>query len=158
MLYPDSRVLYPSLVRPFARLIRDIKFIIDQGCKSLYCVNCGSDHSLASAKEDHAMYEIFISILCCANFLFLGVAVFFVLQFVMLIMQAYWVCELAHTEWKQTPGSMCVLPKVVPITQVVSKLLPPLVTPSVCSLPRFSATVISDSILIAAPLMVWRTS
>ena len=73
-------------------------------------------------------FSFSISVLCCANFLSLGVAVFFVLQFIMLILQAYWVCELAYTGWKQVSGSMCVLPKVVPISQVVSKLLPPLVT------------------------------
>ena len=87
-----------------------------------------------------------------------GVAVFFVLQFAMSITQAYWVCELAYTGWKQIPESMCILPEVVLISQVVSKLLPSLVTLSICSLSWFSATVISDSILIVAPLTVWRAS
>ena len=83
---------------------------------------------------------------------------FFVLQFAMLIVQAYWVCEVTHTGWKQIPGSMCVLPDVVPISQVVSEPPHSLITLSVRSSVRFSATVISDSILIATPLMVRRTS
>ena len=51
-----------------------------------------------------------------------GVAVLFVLLWAMLVVQAYWVCEITHPGWKQIPGSICVLPEVVPITQVVSKL------------------------------------
>ena len=67
------------------------------------------------------MAILLTSLLCYANPLSLGIAAFFVLQFIMLIVQAYWVCELTYTGWKQIPGSICVLPEVVPITQVVSK-------------------------------------
>jgi len=72
------------------------------------------------------MYEnlVFDIYLHSTNFALPGVAVFFFLQFAMLTAQVYWVCELSHVGWKQIPGSVCVLPQVVPISQVVSK--PPL--------------------------------
>ena len=85
-----------------------------------------------------------------------GVAVFFFLQFVMLTVQVYWVCELSYAQWKQIPGSVCVLPKVVPISQVVSKPPPPLVPLPVCLSAGSSAAVVSDAILVIAPLTVWK--
>ena len=82
----------------------------------------------------------------------------FVLQFAMLIVQAYWVCELTHTGWKQIQGSTCILPRVVPISQVVSTSPCSLTLPLVYSSARFSATVLSDATLIIAPLMVRQIS
>ena len=51
---------------------------------------------------------------------FSGIAVFFFLQFAVLTTQMFWVCELTHTEWKQIPGAICIVPPVVPISLVVS--------------------------------------
>jgi len=95
---------------------------------------------------------------CYANPLSSGVAVFFVLMWVMLTVQAYWVCEITQPGWKQVPGSICILPRAVPIAQIISGLLPFVTPSSVCLSVRFSATVISDSILVATPLMVRRIS
>ncbi|KAF9647392.1 hypothetical protein BDM02DRAFT_3117085 [Thelephora ganbajun] len=67
----------------------------------------------------------------------LWLVVFFALQFAMLTAQMFWVCELTNTGWKKVPGSICIVPQVVPISLVVS-------------------TVVSDSILIIAPLMISR--
>ncbi|KAF9647420.1 hypothetical protein BDM02DRAFT_2702970 [Thelephora ganbajun] len=65
----------------------------------------------------------------------LWIAVFFVVQYLMLTAQSYWVCEITYPGWKKIPGSICILPQAVPIAQVIT-------------------TVISDAILITAPLMV----
>jgi len=62
--------------------------------------------------------------------------VFFFLQFAMLTVQVYWVCELSSAGWKQIPGSVCILPKVVPISQVVSEPSPSFVTLPVYSSAR----------------------
>jgi len=94
------------------------------------------------------------SFLCCANTLSSGVAVLFVLMWVMLTVQAYWVCEITQPGWKQVPGSICILPRAVPISQIISELSPFIIPPSICLSVRLSATVISDSILVATPLMV----
>ena len=63
-----------------------------------------------------------------ADSLLTGFAALFVIQYLLLVTQAYWVCEITCPEWKEIPGSICVLPKAVPITQMTSK--------SLC-LPRF---------------------
>lgn len=65
------------------------------------------------------------------------VVVFFVLQFAMLTTQMFWVCELTYAGWKQIPGAICLVPPVVPISLVVT-------------------TVISDFILLLAPIMISR--
>ena len=88
------------------------------------------------------------------NFTLSGVAVFFFLQFAMLTVQVYWVCELSYAGWKHTPGSVCVLPEVVPISQVVSKSPPSLALLPVCSSTQYLAAVVSDAILVTAPLTV----
>jgi hypothetical protein len=31
------------------------------------------------------------------------------------------VCEITVPEWKEVPGSICILPKAVPVTQLTSK-------------------------------------
>ena len=86
-----------------------------------------------------------------------GVTAFFVLQLAVLTAQALWICELTDNRWKQIPGSICILPQVVPISQIVSELLPSLPL-FICSSVWVSATVISDTILISAPLMVRQAS
>jgi hypothetical protein len=70
-----------------------------------------------------------------------------------LVLQAFWVCEITYPGWKDIPGSICVLPKAVPITQMISKLLCPLLSLFLAS-NQFPATIISDGILVSAPLMV----
>ena len=75
-----------------------------------------------------------IAFSCCTNPSPSGVTSFFVLEFVAMTAQAFLVCEVIHTGWKQIPGSVCILPRFVPISLVVSKLPPYLVLPSVCSL------------------------
>ena len=64
------------------------------------------------------------SFLSCPNPLLSGVAVSFFLLFAMLTAQMFWVCELTYTGWKEIPGSICLVPRVVPISLVVSKLPP----------------------------------
>ena len=101
------------------------------------------------------MYKFFLHIfLCCANHLSSGVTVFFVLIWVMLTAQAYWMCEITQPGWKQVPGSICILPRAVPIAQIISELPPFVIPSSVCLSVWFSATIISDSILVATPLMI----
>jgi len=95
-----------------------------------------------------------ISYLHSTNLTLPGVAVFFFLQFAMLTVQVYWVCELSYAGWKHIPGSVCVLPEVVPISQVVSKPPSSFAPLPVCSSTRSSAAVISDAILVIAPLTV----
>ena len=75
-----------------------------------------------------------------------------------MIMQAFVVCELTHTGWKNIPGSVCILPQFVSITLVVSELSPSFGTLPVCSPVWFSVTVISDAVLVATPLMVCQIS
>jgi len=67
----------------------------------------------------------------------LCVVVFFVAQYLILLLQAFWVCEITRPEWKNIPGSICVLPEAVPITQMIT-------------------TITSDGILIFTPLMIIR--
>ena len=38
--------------------------------------------------------------------------------------QAFLVCEVFYTGWKQIPGSVCIIPQFVPIVLVVSELHP----------------------------------
>ena len=113
------------MVRPFTRLIRNSRLIVEQGRKSFYCINCGSDYALVSAKEDPALYENCTPLLCYTDLLSLGVAAFFVLEFAATALQVFLVCELKHAEWTQTPGSVCLFPQFVPISIVVSELSPP---------------------------------
>jgi hypothetical protein len=94
---------------------------------------------------------------CWANPSPSGVTAFFVLQWATLTVQSLWVCELTDNGWKQIPGSICVFPEVVPIFHVVSKS-PHSLPLSVYSPVWVLATVISDTILIIAPLMVWQIS
>ena len=63
-----------------------------------------------------------LSFPCYANLSSSGIAVFFVLQFIALTAQMFWVCELTYTGWKEIPGSICLVPRVVPISLVVSEL------------------------------------
>ena len=74
-----------------------------------------------------------------ANHLPPGTAAFFVLLFAMLVVQLFWVCELTYAGWKEIPGAICLVPPVVPVCLVVSKLSPSLV--SVC---LFIGLVFSD--------------
>ena len=65
---------------------------------------------------------------------------FFVVLFVVMLAQAYWVCEITYPGWKQIPGSVCVFPRSVPITLVVSKFPPSLAPPP----HLFTGFVLSD--------------
>ena len=56
--------------------------------------------------------------------------------------QAFLVCEVIYTGWKQVPGSVCILPRFVPISLVVSKLPRSIVLPPVCRL--FIGLILSD--------------
>jgi hypothetical protein len=47
--------------------------------------------------------------------------VFFLVQYLVLTLQAYWVCEITAPGWKDVPGSICVLSEAVPVTQMISK-------------------------------------
>lgn len=80
---------------------------------------------------------------------------FFLVQYLALTLQAYWVCEITAPGWKDVPGSICVLSEAVPVTQMISKSSCSLV-PRLCSPNRFTATIISDGILVLTPLLVWR--
>jgi len=62
---------------------------------------------------------------------------FFAFQFTLLMVQAFWVCEITATAWKSIPGALCALGRAVPITQVIT-------------------TMIADVILIGAPLWILR--
>ena len=44
----------------------------------------------------------------------------------MLLIQAYWICQYTRTGWKNVPGTICIFPKVVPITQLIgeSRIIP----------------------------------
>jgi hypothetical protein len=155
-LHPHCRLLYAGLVSSPAPLAPNVELIVEQGCEDLYCINCVPNHPLAATEENPIMYDKPSppSFLCCVNPWPSGVAVSFVLMWAILTVQAYWVCEITQPGWKQVPESICVLPRAVPITQVISKFLPSLVLASVCLSAWFPATVISDSILVATPLMV----
>ena len=63
-----------------------------------------------------------ISFPCCIDPSSSGIAVLFFLQFAMLIIQYFWVCDVTDTGWKQIPGAICLVPQVVPISLVVSGL------------------------------------
>ena len=60
-----------------------------------------------------------------------GIVAFFVLRFVVLTTQIFWVCEFTYTGWKEIPGLFCLVPQVVPISLVISKSPPSLATPFV---------------------------
>jgi len=64
---------------------------------------------------------------------------FFVFQWVFLMIQAFWVCEITYPAWKKVEGQICVLGEAVAISQVIS-------------------TVVSDLILITSPLWIIRRS
>jgi len=72
-----------------------------------------------------------------------GVTAFFVLEFVAMAGQVFLVCEMVYTGWKQIPGSVCILPRFIPISLVVSKLPSSLVLLSVSRL--FIGLILSDS-------------
>lgn len=50
-----------------------------------------------------------------------GSAWFFVLEWLVLIIQIFWVCEITSTEWKRTEGGLCILGNAVAVTEVLSK-------------------------------------
>lgn len=58
---------------------------------------------------------------CYTDPLSSGIIVFFVVEFAVMTGQAFLVCEVVHTEWKEIPGSICLLPRFVPISLVISK-------------------------------------
>lgn len=84
----------------------------------------------------------------------LGVVAFFFAQYLALVLETFWMCEITYPAWKNVPGSICILPEAVPITQIISKLPRPLVPLSVFIKQRFTATFVSDGILVFTPLMV----
>ena len=98
---------------------------------------------------------LFTSFPHLANDFFAVVATFFVIIYLMLTLQAFWVCEIMRPGWKNVPGSICVLTKAVPITQMASELSCPSVSPSMFSPNLSLATIISDGILVFTPLLVW---
>lgn len=49
-----------------------------------------------------------------------GVAIFFFLQWALLIVQMYWVCEKGEDTWKHREYPQCVLGEAIGITQVAS--------------------------------------
>jgi len=123
LLSRRGRLVYGDLVRPFTHPTRNIELIAEQGDKDFHYINSGPDNSLVAIEEDPIMCENFIfNALPCADSLPPGVAGFFFLEFTATIVQPFLVCELTHTEWKQTPGSICLLPRFVPISLAVSKL------------------------------------
>jgi len=67
----------------------------------------------------------------------LGVAAFFFLQWIILFVQMFWVCEKGNSSWKEHDYAQCVLGEAVGITQVVTE-------------------TISDFILVIAPLWILR--
>lgn len=155
-LHPHCRLLYAGLVSSAPPTL-NVELIFEQERKDFYRINCGPNHPLAATEENPTMYDDFVLdiLLRCVDPFPSGVAVAFVLMWAMLTAQAYWVCEITQPGWKQVPESICVLPRAVPIAQIISKLSPFLVSQFICLLARFSATIISDSILVATPLMVW---
>jgi len=67
----------------------------------------------------------------------LGVAVFFFLEWILLITQMFWVCGKEDVQWENSPYAQCVLGDAVAIT-------------------RLTAEIISDSILVISPLWIIR--
>ncbi|KAF9648662.1 hypothetical protein BDM02DRAFT_3115143 [Thelephora ganbajun] len=67
----------------------------------------------------------------------LGVAVFFFLQWILLVTQMFWVCEKGNNSWKNKKYAQCVLGEAVGITQVATE-------------------TVSDLILVVAPLWILR--
>lgn len=49
-----------------------------------------------------------------------GVAVFFFLQWILLVAQMFWVCGKGDTSWENHEYAQCVLGEAVGITQVTS--------------------------------------
>lgn len=88
--------------------------------------------------------------------LMLAVAFAMFLQWVLLMVQLFWVCERGNTSWKEAPFALCPLGLHVAITQVVSEY-PFIYLRSKCLI-FFScvAESISDILLIAAPLWILR--
>jgi hypothetical protein len=84
----------------------------------------------------------------------LVIAVVIFLQWVLLMVQMFWVCEKVETAWKNS-DKLCALGPHVAITQVVSKC------PLVCfridnCLSSLLAETFSDFLLIVAPLWILR--
>lgn len=52
------------------------------------------------------------------------IAIVIFLQWVLLMVQMFWVCEKGDTAWKQAPFALCPLGLHVAITQAVSKYIP----------------------------------
>ena len=85
----------------------------------------------------------------------LVIAVVIFLQWVLLMVQMFWVCEKGDTAWKQAAFALCPLGRRVAVTQAVSKC------PLVCfriddSLSFILAETFSDFLLIVAPLWILR--
>lgn len=53
----DRWFLHPSLVRSLVRPTQNVALTVEQGGTNLHCVDCGTGHSLAAAKEDPAMFD-----------------------------------------------------------------------------------------------------
>jgi len=51
-------------------------------------------------------------------------AVVIFLQWALLVVQLFWVCERGDVSWKQAPFALCPLGLYVAITQVISEYLP----------------------------------
>jgi len=90
----------------------------------------------------------------------LVVAVVMLLQWVLLMVQMFWVCEKGDTSWKEAPFALCPLGLHVAITQAVSeyphcRLLFISVQP-LLPFPSPTAETFSDVLLIVAPLWVLR--
>jgi hypothetical protein len=85
----------------------------------------------------------------------LVIALVIFLQWVLLMVQMFWVCEKGNTAWKQAPFALCPLGLHVAVTQAVSKCL------ILCSyndqpLSSVLAESFSDALLIVAPLWILR--
>ena len=86
------------------------------------------------------------------------VAAVMVFQWILLMVQLFWVCEKGDTSWKDAPFALCPLGLHVAITQVVSEC--PFTR--LFDLPRLSiyllclAETFSDILLIIAPLWILR--
>jgi hypothetical protein len=50
-----------------------------------------------------------------------GIIAFFVIQYLIVVVQVYWVCQITVPGWKEVPGSICIFPKAVPVTQLTSE-------------------------------------
>lgn len=111
-------------MRCYPLLTRDVLLIAKQGGKNFYRLDCDSGYPLESTKEDPVVFDIYPSVffLCSADSLLPVVVACFFLQYLVLVLQAFWVCEITFPGWKDVPGSICVLPVAVPITQIISGL------------------------------------